>query len=56
MTKGFGGFLLLLGGGCGCSEGAGCRAGAGPWFRFFIFCLQIMMKSKILNSLKTRVP
>ena len=30
MTQGFGGFLLLLGGGCGCGEGAGCRAGAGP--------------------------
>ena len=32
MTKGFCGFLLL-GGGWGCGEGAGCMAGAGPGFR-----------------------
>ena len=37
MTQGFGGFLLLLGGGCG--EGADCRPGAGPGFRFFLFSL-----------------
>ena len=51
MTKGFCGFLILLGGGCG--ERAGCRAGAGPGFRCVLFCLQIMMKIKILNSPKT---
>ena len=39
MTQGFGGFLLLLGGGCG--EVADCRAGAGPGFICVIFCLQI---------------
>ena len=49
MTQGFGGFLLLLGGDSGCGEGAGCRAGGGPGFRFFFFCLQIIMKIKILN-------
>ena len=42
--------LLLLGDGCG--EGAGCRAGAGPGFRFFLFYLQIIMKIQIRNSIK----
>ena len=50
MIQGFGGFLLVLG--CGCDEVAGCRAGAGPGFRFFIFCLHIIMKIKLLNSIK----
>ena len=54
MTQGFSSFLLLLDGGCG--EGAGCRAGAGPGFRCVLFCLQIIMKIKILNSIKTKVP
>ena len=54
MTQGFGGFLLLLGGGFGCGEGAGCRAGGGPGFRCVLFCLQIIMKIKILNSIKTK--
>ena len=36
MAQGFGGFLLLLGGGWGCGEVAGCRAGAGSGFRFFL--------------------
>ena len=49
MTQAFGGFLLL-GGACGCGEGAGCRAGAGPGFRFFLFCLQIIMGIKILTQ------
>ena len=52
MTHGFGGFFLLLGGGCGCS--AGCRAGAGPGFRCVLFWLQITMKIKILNLIKTK--
>ena len=52
MTQGFGGFLLLLGGGCGC--GAGCRAGDGPGFRCVLFRLKIIrMKFKILNLIKT---
>ena len=42
MTQGLGGFVLLLGGGCG--EGAGCMAGAGPEFRGVLFCLQIITK------------
>ena len=28
-----------------------CRASAGPWVQI-LFCLQIMMKIKILNSVK----
>ena len=54
MTQGFGGFTLLLIGGCGCCEGAGCMTGAVPRFRFFLFCLQITMKIKILNSIKNK--
>ena len=54
MTHGFDGFLLRLGGGCGCGEGAGCRAGAGPGLKFFLFCLQIIMEIKILNSIKNK--
>ena len=49
MTKGFGGFLLL-GGGCDCVEGAGCRGDAGPRF----ICLHIIMKLKILNSINNK--
>ena len=56
MIQGFGGFLLLLDGGCCCACGAGCRAGGGPRFRYVLFCLQIMMKIKILNSIKTKIP
>ena len=56
MTKGLGGFLLLLGAGLGCGCPAGCMAGACPGFRCILFCLQIMMKIKILNSIKTNVP
>ena len=37
MTQGFRGFLLLLGGGGGCGEGAGCRAGGGPGFKICPF-------------------
>ena len=54
MTQGFVGFLLLLGAGRGC--GAGCRAGAGPGFRYVLLCRQMMMKIKILNSIKNKVP
>ena len=51
MTQGFGGFLFLLGGGCG--EGAGCRASASPGIRCVLFSsLQIIKKIKILNSIK----
>ena len=46
----FGWLHLLLGAGCA----AGCREGAGPGFRFVLFCLQIMMKIEILNSRKNR--
>ena len=56
MTQGFGSFLFLVDGGWGCGEGAGCRVGASPGFRFFFFCLQIIMKIKILNSIKTKGP
>ena len=35
--------------------GAGCRAGADPVFRCVLFCLLIMMKLKILNSIKSDV-
>ena len=52
MTQGFGGFLLLLGGECS----TGCRAGAGPGFRCVLFCVQNMMKIKLMNSIKTKVP
>ena len=45
-------FLLLLGADWGC--GAGCMAGAGPGFSCVVFCLQIMMKIKTLNSIKTK--
>ena len=51
MTLGCGVFLLPQGGGCG--EGAGCRADADPRFRFFLFCLQIIIKMITLNSIKT---
>ena len=51
-TQEVGDFVLLLGIGCG--EGAGCRAGAGPGFRFFLFCLQIIIKIEILNSIKNK--
>ena len=33
MDQGFGGFLVLLGSGGGCDEGAGCMAGGSPEFR-----------------------
>ena len=56
MAQGFGGFFLLLGGGCGRCEGTGFRTGTGPGFRCVLFCLQIMMKIKILNSIKTKIP
>ena len=49
MTQEFGDFLLLLGGGCGCGQFTSCRAGADPGFRCVLFCLQIIMKIKILN-------
>ena len=49
---GFDGFLLIFGAGCDCGCGAGCRAGGGPGVRCILFCLQIMMKTKILNSIK----
>ena len=56
MAQGFGGFLLLLRGDCCCDRGAGCKAGGGPGFRCVLFCLQIIMKIKTLNSTKTKVP
>ena len=52
MSQKFGSFLLLLGGSSGCDEGAGCTVGAGPGFRCVLFCMQIIMKIKILNSIK----
>ena len=56
MTQVFGSFLLLLGGGCSCGEGADCRAGAGPVFGgVFLFYLQIIRIIKILNSIKTKI-
>ena len=55
MIQGFGGFLLLLGD-RGCGEGAGYMAGAGPGFRLVIFCLQIIIKIIILNSIKIKGP
>ena len=51
MTQGLGGFLLK-GGGCCYGCGASCRADAGPGFRFFLFCLQIIMEIKIFNSIQ----
>ena len=51
MTQGLGAFLLLLVAGWGC--GAGCRAGGDPRFRCVLY-LQIIMKIKILNSIKTK--
>ena len=56
MNQEFGGFILLLGAGSDYDCGAGCRAGAGPGLGFVLFCLQIMMKIKILNSLQTKAP
>ena len=53
MTQGFG-FLRLLGGRWG--EGAGFRAPAAPGFRCHLFCLQIIMKNKIFNSIKITGP
>ena len=47
--------FFLLGGGGGCGEGAGRLKGAGLGFRSH-FCLQIRMKIKISNSLKTTGP
>ena len=52
MTKEFGGFLILLGADWDCGCGAGCRAGASPGFKCVLYCLQIMMKIKILNSIE----
>ena len=51
MTFGFGGFfpLQVAAWGCGCG---GCRVGGGSGFRCVLLCLQIMMKLKILNSIK----
>ena len=56
MTQGFGVSLFLLGAGLVCGCGDGYRARAGPGFRCVLFCLQIKMKIKILNSIKTKVP
>ena len=53
MTQGFGGFLLLLGAGWGCCCGADCRAGGDPGFKC-VLSQQIMMKIKMLNSIKTK--
>ena len=50
ITQRFCGFLIGLGGGRGCREGAGCMAGAGPGLRCVPFCLQIRIKIKIFNS------
>ena len=49
MTQGLVGFLLFLG------AGWGCGSGASPAFRCVLFCLQIMMKIKILRSIITKV-
>ena len=51
MIQGFGGFLLLLGD-RDRGEGAGYMAGAGPGFTLVIFCLQIIIKIIIFNSIK----
>ena len=50
MTQGFCGFLLLLGGGCGCGEDAG--HGLVVCLNVSFFCLQFMIKIRILNSKK----
>ena len=47
-------FFLLLGAGWSCCCCAGCRAGDSPGFRCVLPSLQIMMKIKILNSIKTK--
>ena len=44
---------FLLGYGCGC-EVAGCMTGADAGFRLFLFCLQIIMKIKIFNSIENK--
>ena len=54
MGQRYSGFLLLLGGGGGCGEGADCLADAGPGFKFFPFCLLITIKIKIFNSMKNK--
>ena len=41
----------LLGAGCCCDWGACCMAGAGPGFICVLFCLQIIVKINILNSI-----
>ena len=56
MTQGFCGFLLFLGGGGSCGEGAGCTASTGPGFRSVLLCLQIRKKVKTFNSIKTTGP
>ena len=50
MTQGFT-FLLVLGG-VGCGESAGCVEGTGPGFRQALFYLHIRMKIKKFNSIK----
>ena len=46
MTHGFGGFLLLLEAGWGCSCWAGWRAGGGPGFIFFLENQNIELNKK----------
>ena len=48
MTKGFYGFLLLLGGSWGCGEDADCMAG--PGFRCVLFVCRLEKKSKYLTQ------
>ena len=55
-NQGFTGFLFLLGTGWGCGCGRGCRAGVRPGFDFVPLYLQILIKIKILNSIKTKYP
>ena len=47
--------LLLIWAGWGCGCGAGYKAGGCPGFGCDLLCLQIMIKIKILNSIKTEV-
>ena len=56
MTQGLGDFHLRIGGGQGCGEGAGCMVGCGPGLRRVLFCMQIIVKIKKFNSIKTTGP
>ena len=53
-NQGFDGFLLLDAD-WDCGFGADCSAGVGPGLRCVLLCRHIMMKIKMLNSLKAEV-